>query len=136
MSVVTGDFTEVTFNHPTLGSGTLFPKSAEDSTLDLGGFRSSDDANMIDGGGNMIDQMNRVRPSFECTLANDMNVREDLEKLTELASSPVAADWTFTHINGSVYGGKGKPVGDIQANGNTGNLTLKVSGGGRFVKLV
>lgn len=136
MSVVAGDVLEVTFNHPTIGSGTFFPKAGEDSTFDLGGFRSSDDANMVDGGGNMIDQMNRVRWSLECTLANDMNNRQDLEKLTDLASSPVLADWTITHINGRVYGGKGKPVGDINANGNTSNMTLKLAGGGRMSQIV
>lgn len=136
MSVVSGDIVEVTFNHPTIGSGTFFPKAGEDSTFDLGGFRSADEGNMIDGGGNMIDQMTRARWSLECILANDMNTREDLEKLTSLASSPVLADWTVTHINGTVYGAKGKPVGDIQANGNTSNLTLKISGGGSMKKIV
>ena len=36
MAVVGGDIVELTFNHPTLGSGIIFPKSAEDSTFDLG----------------------------------------------------------------------------------------------------
>ena len=135
MSVV-GDVKEVNVNHPTIGSVTFFPKAAEDSTYDLGGFRSNDDANMIDGGGNMIDQMNRTRPSFEVMLSGDMNTREDLEKLTLLASSPILGDWLVTHINGSVYSVKGKPVGDVQLNGNTGNLTLKVAGGGAMKKIV
>lgn len=133
---VTGDITEVTFNHPTLGSGIFLPKAGEDSNYDLGGFRSADDANMIDGAGAMIDQMNRTRPFFECVLSGDMNTREDLEKLTALASSPVKADWTFTHINGTVYGGKGKPVGDVTLNGNTGQINLKVAGEGSFKKIV
>ncbi len=136
MSVVTGDFIEITFNHPSLGNGAFFPKSAEDGSLDLGGFRSADDANMIDGGGNMIDQMNRTRWSFEGSIAGDMNTREDAEKLTALASHPVHADWTFTHINGSVYSGKGKPVGDIVLNGNTGQIPIKIAGGGRCKKIV
>jgi hypothetical protein len=129
-----GDFIEITFNHPTEGSGTIFPKSAEDSTLNLGGIRSSDDANMIDGGGNMIDQMNRVRWSFETTVSWDMNVATELEKLVKLAASPVPAEWTFAHINGTVYGGTGKPVGDLQGNGNQGTFTLKISGGGVMKK--
>lgn len=132
---VGGDITEITFNHPTVGSGTIFPKSAEDSTFDLGGFRSNDDGNMIDGGGNMIDQMNRVRWSFESTVAWDMNVDETLEKLVSLASSPDQADWTFTSINGTIYGGKGKPVGDLQGNGNAATFALKISGGGTLKKI-
>lgn len=133
---VGGDIIEITFNHPTIGSGVIFPKSAEDSTFDPGGFRSNDDANMIDGGGNMIDQLNRVRWSLESTVAWDMNTREDLEKIAQLAASPVLADWTFSHINGTVYGGKGKPVGDVQGNGNAATFTLKVAGGGTLKKVV
>jgi hypothetical protein len=39
MAAVGGDILEVTYAHETLGSGTFFPKSGEDSTFDLGGFR-------------------------------------------------------------------------------------------------
>ena len=131
-----GDILEITFNHPTLGSGTIFPKSAEDSTFDLGGFRSNDDANMIAGNGEMIDQMNRVRWSLECTVAWDMNIDLTLEKINSLASSPELASWTISHINGSVYGGKGKPVGDIQGNGNASTFTLKISGRDKLKKLI
>lgn len=133
---VGGDIIEVTYNHPTLGSGILKPKAGEDSTYDVGGFRSSDDANMITGSGEMIDQINRVRWSFEVTCANDMNDRQDAEKMVALAGSPVLADWTFTNINGTVYGGKGKPVGDIQFNGNQATFTLKVAGEGKMKKIV
>lgn len=133
---VGGDIIEITYNHPTLGSGTLFPKAAEDSTFDLGGFRSNDDANMVDGAGNAIDQMNRVRWSVESTIAWDMNTALTLEKLVALSSSPVPASWTFSHVNGSVYGGKGKPVGDLQGNGNAATFTLKLSGGGVLKKIV
>lgn len=133
---VGGDILEITFNHPTIGTATFYPKSAEDSTFDLGGFRSNDDANMIDGAGNMIDQINRVRWSFESPIAWDMNSREDLSKLNALAGSPVLADWTISHINGTVWGGKGKPVGDVQGNGNAATSTLKISGSGVLKKIV
>lgn len=133
---VGGDIIEITFNHPTVGSGVIFPKAGEDSTFDTGGFRSNDDANMVAGNGEMIDQMNRVRWSLEATIAWDMNVRGDLEKLVELAESPVEAEWTITHINGTVYGGTGKPVGDMQGNGNAATFTLKISGGNKLKKIV
>ncbi len=132
---VGGDIIEITYNHPTIGSGVFFPKAAEDNTFDLGGFRSNDDANMIDGAGNMIDQMNRTRWSFEGSISWDMNNAEDLERLVELASSPVLADWTFSHINGSIYAGKGKPVGDLKGNGNTANTPIKIAGSGKLNKI-
>jgi hypothetical protein len=136
MGAIGGDITEITYNHPTLGSGTIFPKGGEDSTYDLGGFRGADDANMVDGSGAPIRQLNRVRWSFEVSVAWDMNNREELEKLTALAGDPVEAEWTITHINGTVHGGTGAPVGDMQGNGNAATFTLKVSGGGKLKKIV
>ena len=131
---VGGDIIELTYNHPTLGNGTVFPKANEDSTFDLGGFRSNDDASMIDGSGEMIDQINRVRWSFEVTVAWDANIRADLTKIAELAASPVPCVWTISSINGTVWQGKGKVVGDVQGNGNAATFSLKVAGGGLLVK--
>jgi hypothetical protein len=133
---VGGDILEITYNHPSLGSGVLFAKANEDSTFDEGGFRSNDDESMVDGGGNMIDQINRVRWSFESTISWDMNNREELAKLVAMAGSPAPADWTITHINGSVFSGKGKPVGDLKANGNQATMPLKLSGGGILKKII
>src|SRR5687768_3512777 len=103
MASTGGDILEVSYSHPTLGSGTIYPKSAEDSTFDLGGFRSGDDANMVDGGGQSIRQLNRARWSFEVAAAWDNNQREELEKITALAGDPVEADWTISHISGAIY---------------------------------
>lgn len=134
MAVIAGDVTEITYNHPTLGTGTFFPKAGEDSTFDPGGLRANDDANGVDGAGRTIKQLNRARWSFEGTIANDMNTENDLAKVAALAADPVDADWTFSHINGTVWKGKGSPVGDVAANGNAGTMTLKVSGGGELKK--
>jgi hypothetical protein len=132
---VGGDIIEVTCNHPTLGAFVYFPKSAEDSTYDLGGYRATDDANMVDGGGNMIDQLNRARWSFEVPLSMDMITEETMESLVSMAGSTELGEWTFTNINGTVYQGTGKPVGDLQGNGNASTIPLKVSGGGRLRKI-
>jgi hypothetical protein len=135
MPAIGGDILEVTYNHPTLGSGTFFPKAGEDSTFDPGGFRGDDDANGIDGGGRAIRKLNRARWSFEVMIANDMNTANDLKKIADLAASPVEADWTVAHVNGSVWRGNGNPVGDVNANGNAGTMNLKVSGGGTMKKI-
>lgn len=133
---VGGDILEVTYNHETLGSGTFFPKAEEDSTYDLGGFTSNDDAGGIDGGGNMIDKMTRKRPFFEVVLSWDMNTKQELEKLAALQASPIPADWDITHVNGSVYRMKGKPVGDVQGNPTEATTNLKVAGGGQMKKII
>lgn len=129
MAAVGGDILELTCNHPTVGTVTFFPKSNESSTLDLGGYRVSDDANMVDGGGRIIKQMNRSRWSAEMTIAIDEN-NLDQENLVAIASSPQDGDWTIRHINGFSYGGKGTVVGDIQVDKNVNTMTVKVSGGG------
>ena len=132
---VGGDIIEVTFNHPTLGYGIFTPKAGEDSTYDLGGFRNDDDANGIDGQGNMIMKKNRVRPSFEVVCAWDANIKGDLEVAVALAESNVQAEWTFTSSNKTVYKMKGVIVGDVQGNGNAATFTFKVAGSGVMKKI-
>ena len=130
-----GDILEISYKHPTLGGGTWFPKSSEDGTIDPGGNRSNDDENMVTSDGQMIDQINRKRWSFEGVVAWDMAVQDELEQARKLTASPVLADWTVTHINGVVFGGKGKPVGDIKGNTNTAQMSIKIAGGGQLIKI-
>ena len=124
---VHGDITDVTYNHPTLGSGRFLPKAAEGNTYDPGGIRNADDANMISGGGNLILKKNRVRGFVECVIEDDQNIQEDALTVAALAADPQAATWTWTMINGAVYQGEGWPVGDIQPNIDDGTMTLKVA---------
>ena len=131
-----GDTIEITYNHPIIGSGSLFLKSNEDGTIDKGGYRSNDDANAITGDGKMIDQLNRVRGMFEAPpVAWDMIDQDELTKLNDMAGSPVLADWTITLISGAIWGGKGRPVGDIQGNVNTSVIALKIAFEGKVEKL-
>lgn len=131
-----GDILEITFNHPTIGAGRFAPKANEDTTFDKGGFRATDDANGVDGSGAPITQLNRVRWMFEGPVAWDNgNDPDAADRLIQLSGSPVDADWTFTHINGNVYAGKGRPVGDIQVNANSGIISMKISGGGTLDKI-
>lgn len=135
MAVVAGDWEEIRYSHPTLGTGVFFPKAAEDFTVDTGGFRGDDDANMIDGGGRNIKKLTRTKWSIEGPVSWDMNLSDELTKLSELAASPVDAEWTCTHINGTVWGGTGAPVGDQQGNSGAGTIALKINGGGILKKL-
>lgn len=130
MATVGGDIEEITYNHPTLGSGVLRPKAGEDNTYDLGGIRTNDDNAMVDGAGEPIYSKNRKMGFFQCLVKNDQNTAQDLEKIVALAADPEPADWTFSVVNGAVFGGKGKPVGDLNANINQATFTLKVAGGG------
>lgn len=136
MGAVGGDIISASYNHPTIPSGTLFPKAGEDSTFDLGGFRSDDSDDMVDGSGEMIDKMNRKRWSAEMVCAWDNNNRQELEAVSALAASPVQATWIIQHVSGAVYKGKGKPVGDYKGNGNTAQFPLKLQGGNILKKII
>lgn len=128
MPYVGGDITEITYNHPTIGSGTIFCKANEDGTIEPGGYRSNDDDNSATGDGQFIDQMNWRRASFEAPpIAWDMTDVDEQSKLVALAESTVLADWTISHISGKIWGGKGKPVGDIPGVTNTAQITLKLA---------
>ena len=132
---VGGDITEITFNHPTVGSGTLYAKAGEDNSYFIGGIVTDSNEDMIDGGGEPIWQMNRKRGYFEVVVSNDQNVRQDFEKMVAISESPLPAEFTFSIINGTTYGGTGKPVGLSEANINQATFTLRVEGG-KFKKVI
>lgn len=132
---VAGGLIEATYNHPDLGTGTLFFMSNEDSTFDTGGYRADDDADAVDGGGNMIDKMTNKRWKLEGTISWDLTKGEDLNELSllsALAGSPKPSEWTISHISGITYGGTGKPVGDYSGNGGAASISVILSGGGRL----
>ncbi len=128
MAFVGGDITEIKYNHSVLGDGTIFCKSAEAGTMDIGGYRTADDAANVTGGGQMIQQISRVLASFEAPpISWDMTGADELQKLADMAASPILANWTISIISGAVYGGLGKPVGDLTADTMTAQVTLKLA---------
>lgn len=130
-----GDILELVCKHPTLGEFRFQAKSNESFVLDPGGLRSNDDANAITGSGDIIDQINRVRWSLEGAVAVDPISGNEIENLPKLAESSELGTWTITHISGTIWKGLGKVVGDLNADTNTAQLTLKVAGSGRLEKI-
>jgi hypothetical protein len=123
---VHGDLLEVTYNHPTIGSGVFYPKANTDSTYNTGGFINGDSEDGITSNGQLIQEKTRIRAFFQMSIENDMNTRKDLETLKKLAADPAPANYTFSVVNGSVYSGAGIPVGNLDANVKTGLIDLKV----------
>lgn len=121
-----GDIPEVTFNHPTLGTGVFYPIAGEGHTFDPGGLRNNDDSNAIAGNGDPVFSKSRVRGFLSVLVENDMLVREDAIKVAALAADPLPAEYTFSVINGAVWSGTGAPVGDIAPDIMAGTFTLKI----------
>ena len=136
MSNVGGDITEITFTHPTIGSGTFYAKSGEDAVVNYGGLRSADEVQNITGNGDNIDIMTNSRWRVEVVCAWSTTEREDSKVLNELAASTVPADWTFQHVSGAIYGAKGKPVGDLDGSLGNATFTLITSGGQKAKRIV
>ena len=135
--VSSGDITQITVNNTALGISATWPiKANSDGTFDPGGFRNNDDDDQVDGGGRLIMQKNRKRWSFEGTMTWDMNTANELETARQIAAAATESDFTVTHCNGTVWAGKGTVVGDLKGNSNTGELPIKLAGGGRMEKIV
>ena len=128
-----GDIIEISYNHP-LGSGVLQPVTAQDNEYDLGDVRTNDDENMVTSQGEAIYVMNNKRWSATTLVTSDMNIRQEYEKMIAISKSLDEATWSFLHINGTVYRGKGKPVGDLKLNVNQSTFSLKISGGNIFAQ--
>lgn len=126
--VVGGDITEVSFNNPLQGAGFLYPVAGKDSKYDLGGFRGSDQPD-VDGAGRLINKQNRTPWFFEVPISADMKNTREFDTICGLAESQEESTWTFTHVNGTIYRGKGVVVGKPELNGNDSTFTLKVAGG-------
>ncbi len=127
-----GAIVDLVCNHETAGTLVLKTKAAEDNSLDLGGIRGADDKSMISGDGTeTIRSLNPGRWEAKMTILWDMITRQEVQKLIEIAGSPIEGTWTITHINGSIYQGVGSPVGEIAANTNnvTAPLTLQGANG-------
>lgn len=132
---VQGDIIEITYNNPTIGSGTLEPKSNEGNTFDIGGVRYVDDANNITGSGKLILPANRVVGYVEAVVEDDAGQREDLLAMTNLVETSELTDFTVSLISGVTYAAKGVVVGDLQKDFNTGLFTVKIIAQGKWQKI-
>ena len=135
MSYTGGDLLEISFNHPTEGSGSFFVKSGEDSEVDLGGFRKEDDDQGIAGDGQMITKANQRRWSVSAPIAWSKSGTNELEVLTNIAESPLDASWTFRYQDGVSLVGDGTVVGDLTGATQGSTVPVKFAGGGRLRRL-
>lgn len=134
MAYTFGDCLEITCQH-TLGEFRFSPKANEGFDLDPGGIRADDDASMVTSNGQNMNKLNRVKWSVEGPIAVDMISGNELTNIKTLSAHPEDGVWTISFISGTIYKGKGRPVGDISTNTNEGTMPLKLSGGGELEKI-
>lgn len=135
MSIIGGEITEIKCAHPTLGDITLRPISGEEATINRGGIRTEDDDEARTSGGEAIDKMNSRNWFVEVPIGVDYKDRDDQDLVDQLNASPEEGDWTFTHISGAIFAGRGKPKGSNDGNLGTARMDLKVSGSGNLDKI-
>jgi len=138
MGYIGGQLTQITFNHPTLGTGTFAPKSSDDSTINLGGIRSDSGVTDIAGDGTAIRKMNLHRWMVDTTVAFDSTAmaKSGLSILSALAADAKEAVWKFTHISGSVYSGSGFPVDVVDGNLGTATIKIKFEGSNSLQEII
>ncbi|NRA92518.1 MAG: hypothetical protein HRU26_07505 [Psychroserpens sp.] len=134
-SYVGGDILEISYNHPTLGSGSFFCKSGEDSDVDRGGFRKEDDDQGIAGDGQMMTKVNAFRWSVEATVAWSKTGADELLILSDIAASPLDASWTFRYQDGASFVGEGTIVGDLKGATQNSTVPIKIAGGNGLRRL-
>jgi hypothetical protein len=128
---VFGDCVEITCVH--LGTTYRFsPKANETFNIDRGGIRANDDASQVTSNGQIMRQLNRVRWMIDGPIAADSISGYEQKALNVMSASPSLGVWQFSFINGAILRGTGSPVGDVQLDSNSGQITLKVSGNGEI----
>jgi len=138
MAKIGGDLVEIQWQNDEIGSGIWSPKASEDSTFNPGGIQTADDDSMVDGAGDGIYTMNNTRWSIQSLISWNFGVpaEDTLFQVSAISRSKVETTFTITHINGSVWVGKGKVVGAIEGNGNNGTIPIKLSGSKGLQKIV
>lgn len=132
MPITAGDVRSISIEHDELGSRIIEFKSGEDCTLKKGGFVSNDDDGNITSNGKRIDQKN-MKP-WEASFTIGLN-DEDLDYIQNLSANVVESTWIFTFMSGVSRSGRGTPVDPIEANEQSGTMSIKVQGSGELKKI-
>lgn len=132
MSKGSGDITEIKIIHKTVGSRVFYAKGGEAATFDLGGY-SSERAVTGNGGGHKVLS---AKP-WEGGNAVLETVPGDggIEFLQDIANDPEDATLELSHINGTVYKGKGSIEGDLKQDVKEGFTTVTFTGSGKLEKI-
>lgn len=125
-----GDSTEINLNNPDHGQLTLQCKANEGNTYDLGGRRTVEIT--VTGNGTPINKIANVPWEISVLIAWDMLTLKELQYLVLVAGSTKDTTCTISNINGSVYQGIGRPMGDLKGNTNDSTVPLVLSGGGEL----
>jgi len=127
-----GDITEVKIIHEVVGSRIFQVKGGEDVTFDLGGYTGERMVTGIGGGHkSLVAKAWMVENAVLETVPGDGGV----EFLQDISNSTLDATIEISHINGTVYKGKGSIEGDIKQGNKEGFTTVTFSGNQKLEKI-
>lgn len=130
--IIGGDILEITANNTEVGSYTFSTPTEEEATINLGGLVSTVTTTAD---GRSIRSMKQTAWSVATGLSWDMLGIDDLDILSKLAASKVDTDFTFTHISGAVFAGKGTPVDALEGSAKEAKIPVTFSGGGKLKQI-
>lgn len=131
--IIGGDIIEITANNTELGSSYTFATpTEEEATINMGGLVSTVTTTAD---GRSIRSMKQTPWSVATGITWDMLGIDDLDALSKLAASKVDTDFTFTHISGAVFAGKGTPVDSLEGSAKDAKIPVTFSGGGKLKQI-
>lgn len=126
MSINAGDLVTLSCDHPEVGNVVFEPVGGEAHNTMVGGSKNE---TVVTSAGSQIIKKGRYPWSIEPTVGAGPGI---LDKIQELADSPLEGQWVATYANGESRTGKGIPVDDIAGDFNEGKIGFKVSGSFKF----
>jgi hypothetical protein len=130
------DFLQIGLKHTTLGSLTLYPKSGENGQIETGGLTTESDAKGITGSGEAIYKQTIGRWVVETPpIAWKRQGIDTLALVKGMSTSFEEVDCTFELVDGTIWIGKGKIVGEIKGATFDATIPMKFEGGGELTKL-
>jgi len=136
MAAIGCDFLQIGLRHSTLGSVILFPKAGENGQIEVGGTTTESDPKGITGSGEAIYKASVVRWVVEAPAIAWKRTGTDLQTiLKNMSSSLEELDCTFELVDGTIWVGRGKIVGEIKAATLDATIPIKFEGGGKLSRI-
>lgn len=136
MAYIGCELLKTEISNSVVGKVTLFHKAKETAKIDKGGLMTEDKAEGVTSAGGAMYSLSHKRWSVEpSAVAWGKTGVDTLEKLNEFNNEITDSVFTFTLVDGTVYTGTGRIVGDTIADSLDASIPFKAAGGGKLSKI-